>query len=250
MNTIKIVKAALVVALLLVTQGLYAAPQTVLITGANRGVGLALAEQFKQQGYHVIATARKPEQAQALKALGVQIEQLDVVSADSVGKLAAKLKGQRIDVLLNNAGIGGHGTPSFAQLDIEQLQQVLNVNSLGALRVTQALLANMEGSKQKVVANISSIMGSTGLNEGGGALGYRASKAALNNFTKSLAVEYGQRGYVFVVLHPGWVRTDMGTDRATYSTAESAAGLYDVIAGLDVEDNGLFYDFQGKALAW
>jgi len=250
MNAIKIVKAALVVALLGVTQGLYADPQTVLITGANRGVGLALAEKFKQHGYHVIATARKPERAEALRALGVQIEQLDVVSADSVAKLAAKLKGQSIDVLLNNAGIGGHSAPSFAQLDIEQLQRVLDVNGLGALRVTQALMANMADSKHKVVANISSIMGSTGLNQRGGALGYRASKAALNNFTKSLAVEYGKSGFVFVVLHPGWVRTDMGTERATYSAEESATGLFEVIAGLGAKDNGLFYDFQGKALAW
>jgi NAD(P)-dependent dehydrogenase (short-subunit alcohol dehydrogenase family) len=250
MTAMKIIKATLVVTLLLVTQGVYGAPQTVLITGANRGVGLALAQTFKQRGYQVIATARKPEKAQALKALGIQIEQLDVVSAKSVARLAATLKGQRIDVLLNNAGISGHHAASFAQLDVEQLKQVFDVNGLGALRVTQALLGNMQDSRQKVVANISSIMGSTGLNERGGLLGYRASKAALNNFTKSLALEYGKSGYVFVVLHPGWVRTDMGSDRATYSSEESAAGLFEVIAGLGAQDNGAYYDFQGKTLAW
>ncbi|MFT5579221.1 MAG: NAD(P)-dependent dehydrogenase (short-subunit alcohol dehydrogenase family) [Paraglaciecola psychrophila] len=250
MNALKIVKAALVVTLLLLTEGVYASEQTVLISGANRGVGLALAEKFKQQGYHVIATARQPEKAVALKALGVQIEQLDVVSADSVGQLAAKLKGQNIDVLINNAGISGHSAPSFSQLDIEQLKQVLDVNGLGALRVAQALLPNMQTSQQKVIVGISSIMGSTGLNKRGGAIGYRASKAALNNFNKSLSLEYGERGYVFVVLHPGWVRTDMGSDRATYSTEQSAAGLFEVITGLSAKDNGLFYDFQGNALAW
>lgn len=239
--------------LLLQSQAISASPkksETILITGANRGIGLALAAKFHQQGYKVIATARKPEKAQALNKLGVQVEQLDITDQDNVNALAKKLTGQSIDILLNNAGIGGHSSKDFADLKIERLGHVFEVNSLGALRVTQALLSNVEKSPKKLIVSISSRMGSIEENNRGGTIGYRASKSALNSFNKSLSVEFASQGFAFVVLHPGWVRTDMTSDNATYSTEESANYLYQLISKLDKKDNGKFYDLLGKPVAW
>ncbi|MEH6558468.1 MAG: SDR family oxidoreductase [Oceanicoccus sp.] len=222
---------------------------TVLITGANRGIGLALAEKFSVEGYSVIATARNPAKADALNALNVQVETLDVTDAASVNKLSTKIK-QPIDILLNNAGISGHSSSEFESLDVDKLLQTFDVNGLGALRVTQAFLPNLQKGEKKLVASISSIMGSIANNKNPGAMGYRASKAALNSFNQSLAAELGSRGFRFVVLHPGWVRTDMGSSSATYSVKESADGLFAVISGLKAEDNGRFYDLHGKTVAW
>jgi len=224
--------------------------ETVLITGANRGIGLALAQQFEQAGYDVIGTARKPDKAKQLIALGVRLEQLDVGDPNSVSAMAKRLEGLEIDILINNAGIAGHSTDAFAELDIEKLDTVYNINSLGPLRVTQALLPNLDASEGKQVANISSMMGSMELNTWGCCLGYRGSKAALNSFNKTLSMELGKREFVFVVLHPGYVKTDMNKGSGNITTSESAAGLFKVISQLKAEDNGKFYDYQGKAMPW
>lgn len=224
--------------------------QTILITGGNRGIGLALAKKFHQQGYHVIATARTPSKAVELNKLGVQVEQLDITSQQSANALKKKLKSQSIDILLNNAGIGGHSTRKFKDLKIDRLGHVFEVNSLGALRVTQALLPNLEKGSKKLIASISSRMGSIEKNSGGGVLGYRASKTALNSFNKSLSVEFAEQGFIFVVLHPGWVRTDMTNENATFSTTESAENLYKVISKLSAKDNGKFFDLHGEPVAW
>ena len=139
----------------------------VLITGANRGIGLALAAQFTRAGYEVIGTARKPDSAQELAALDVRIEQLDVTSQDSVNALASRLNDRPVDILINNAGIIGHNANSFRDLEVDKLAQTFNVNVLGPLRVTQALLPNlMKGGKRKVI-NMSSQMGSMELNRWG-----------------------------------------------------------------------------------
>jgi NAD(P)-dependent dehydrogenase (short-subunit alcohol dehydrogenase family) len=222
---------------------------TVLITGANRGIGLALAKRYHQAGYDVIATARKPAKAAELAALGVRIEQLDVSNPDSVGAMAKRLEGVPVDILINNAGVFGHDASSFAELDIEQLDNVYNNNSLGPLRVTQALLPNVIASKGKRVANISSQMGSMELNNWGCCLGYRASKAALNSFNKTLSLELGKQGLVMVVLHPGSVKTRLN-ESGSITVSESAKGLFNVISALESEDNGKFYDFKGKSLPW
>lgn len=224
--------------------------ETVVITGANRGIGLALAAKFKQQGFKVIATARKPHKAEALNKLGVQVETLDITDPASVNALKIKLENQPVDILLNNAGIMGHGTKKFKDLKIERLGHVFEVNSLGALRVTQALLANLQKGKRKIVASVSSRMGSIEENTSGGGLGYRASKSALNSFNKSLSIEFAKQGFVFVVLHPGWVRTDMTSAKATYSTEESADSLFRVVSKLSQKDNGKFYDLLGQSVAW
>jgi NAD(P)-dependent dehydrogenase (short-subunit alcohol dehydrogenase family) len=134
-------------------------------------------------------------------------------------------------------------------LDIERLKNTFDVNSLGALRVVQALMPNMKMSSRRIVASMSSRMGSIQQNTGG-AIGYRASKSALNSINKSLSNEFSEQGFVFVVLHPGWVRTAMTNDSATYSTEESARHLYRVISELSKKDNGQFYDLHGNSIAW
>lgn len=222
---------------------------TVLITGANRGIGLALARRFHQQGFSVIGTARKPEEALELKGLGVEVHQLDITNPVSVDFLKSQLDGRRLDILVNNAGIGGHSTSELKDLDIERLKNTFDVNALGALRVIQALMPNMKMGSRRVVASMSSRMGSIAQNTGG-AIGYRASKSALNSINKSLSNEFSEQDFVFVVLHPGWVRTDMTNERATYSTDESAKELFQVITSLSKGDNGQFYDLHGKSIAW
>ncbi|MDJ0653184.1 MAG: SDR family oxidoreductase [Xanthomonadales bacterium] len=222
---------------------------TVLVTGANRGLGLEFARQFHERGYQVIGTARKPGSAEELKALGVRVEQLDVTDAGSVKALAERLSDLPIDILINNAGISGHGPASFLEHDFDQLGFTFEVNSLGPMRVTQALFPNLESGDAKKVVHITSRMGSIELN-GGGYYGYRASKAALNMLNKSLSAELGAQGFVCVVLHPGWVQTDMGGPNATLTPQQSIAGMIRVIDGLDSASNGGFFDYQGEEIPW
>jgi NAD(P)-dependent dehydrogenase (short-subunit alcohol dehydrogenase family) len=227
-----------------------AKPQSVLITGANSGIGLALAKRFQQAGYAVIGTARKPAAAVKLQELGVQIEQLDVADQASVDKLRETLAEQAIHILINNAGTGGHSTGKLADLNVDRLRSTFDVNSLGALRVTQAVLANLRTAKQPIVASISSAMASISRNRRGCCYGYRASKSALNSINKTLALEFADEGFIFTVFHPGWVRTDMTSQAATYSPEQSAAELFKIITNLTDKQNGQFLDLFGVEIPW
>lgn len=226
-----------------------AEPGTVLITGANRGLGLELARQLNAQGHTVIGTAREPEQATDLRGLGVRVEQLDVADPASVAALAQKLDGVAIDLLINNAGFFNRQEGGLADLDFSVLEHTLAVNTLGPLRTSQALLPNLRLGRGRTIVNITSQMGSLTTN-GGGYLSYRTSKAALNQATVTLARELEGEGFTCVVLHPGWVRTRMGGQGATYSPAESAEGLLEVIHGLTPADTGRFLDLHGEELKW
>lgn len=223
---------------------------TVLITGANRGVGLALAQTFSQAGFSVIGTARKPAAAIALQKLPVRVVELDVTDLESVANLAREIGNEPIDILINNAGILSEEAAEFTEVDIERLATEFQVNALGPLRITQALLPNVMAGNRKIVANISSMMGSMELNTFACCMGYRASKAALNSFTKTLAVDMAKQKSIFVVLHPGYVRTDMNGGKGQITAAQSAAGLYAVISGLDKSDNGKFFNYDGKPMPW
>jgi len=224
--------------------------ETVLITGANRGIGLALAQAFADAGYDVIGTARRPDAASELKATGARVIALDVTKPASVDAMAAALENVPIDIVINNAGIKGQDSQDFAALQVDNIHRVLDVNTLGPLRVMQALFPNVLAGERKVFANISSMMGSMEMNTWGCCLGYRASKAALNSATKTLAQDFGKLGLSFVVLHPGYVQTDMNDGKGRITPDQSAAGLLTVISALGPEDNGRFYDWQGKALPW
>ena len=223
---------------------------TVLITGANRGIGLALAQNFSAAGFTVIGTARKPEQATELKETGASVEQLDVTDQASVDAMAQRLGETPIDILINNTGIKGGETRDMASLDVESMEWVLNVNTLGPVRVMKALFPNVQSGDRKMVVNISSMMGSIEQNTWGCCAGYRASKSALNSINKTFAQDFGKEGVSFVVMHPGYVQTDMNEGKGNITPNQSAVGLMNVITGLDASDNGKFYDWQGKELPW
>ncbi len=184
-------------------------PKTVLITGANRGLGLEFARQYAAAGWTVIATARNPESASELNALGVRVLQLDVIDQESVDGVARELKGAPIDLLINNAGIFPR-SGSLAETDFEDVARTYEVNTIGPMRVTRALLPNLRSGEMKTVVSITSGLGSIADNTGGRFYGYRESKAALNMFTRSLAAELRDDGFTCVVISPGWVQTDMG----------------------------------------
>jgi NAD(P)-dependent dehydrogenase (short-subunit alcohol dehydrogenase family) len=217
---------------------------TILITGANKGVGLQICTQLKARGDDVIAVCRKtsPELAE----LGVRtIEGIDVSDPVSVARLKSELAGQRIDVLINNAGILRRD--SFGSLDYETMLEQFRVNALGPLRVTEALAGNLrEGSK---VAIVSSRVGSIGDNGSGGNFGYRASKTAVNQIGMNLKHEFTPRGIAVALLHPGMVATGMTNGRGI-SPTEAARGLIERIDALDIEQSGGFWHAEGYALPW
>jgi len=222
---------------------------TVLVTGANRGIGLEYARQFAAKGYKVIGTARDPADAKGLSAVATRVEQLDVTDAASVAALARRLQGVPIDILVNNAGVFDRKDVTVDKVDFAMMEQTLAVNTLGPLRVTQALLPSLRAGKRKTIVSMSSQLGSIeGSN--GRWYAYRTSKAALNQINKTLGAELAPEGFTCVVLHPGWVRTDMGGAGATYAPQESVSGLIAVIEKLGPTDNGRFYDFKGNAIPW
>ena len=223
--------------------------QTVVVTGANRGLGLELCRQLRAAGARVIATARDPEKATELDGLGVRALPLDVTDDASVRELARDLGDAAVDVLINNAGRGGAGQ-GIAELDFAEAAHMLDVNSLGPLRVTQALLPHLLRGTARKIVHVTSNMGSLANNVQGGYYAYRASKTALNMFHLTLARELAGKGFTCVALHPGWVRTDMGGANAPLAAEESVRGMLRVISGLSRQANGAFLDYTGAALPW
>jgi NAD(P)-dependent dehydrogenase (short-subunit alcohol dehydrogenase family) len=217
---------------------------TVLVTGANRGIGLQLCRRFAARGDEVIAVCR--ETTDELAALGVRvIDGIDVSSGTAVETLREELEGLPIDVLINNAGILLRD--SFGDIDYDTMAEQYRVNTLGPLRVTEALVDNLhEGSK---VAIVSSRVGSIEDNGSGGNYGYRASKAAVNMIGMNLKHELLPRGIAVGLLHPGLVATDM-TGGSGISPADSARGLVDRIDELSLENSGGFWHAEGYTLPW
>jgi NAD(P)-dependent dehydrogenase (short-subunit alcohol dehydrogenase family) len=172
-----------------------------------------------------------------------------VTDAASVAALAHRLHGAAIDILVNNAGVFDPNDVTVDTVDFAVMEQTLAVNTLGPLRVTQALLPNLRAGKHRTILNLSSQLGSIAESSGRW-YAYRASKAALNQINKTLSAELAPEGFICVVLHPGWVRTDMGGAGATYSPQESVGGLIAVIEKLGPSDTGRFYDFKGAPIPW
>lgn len=227
--------------------------RTVLITGANRGLGLEFSKQYRAAGWKVIATARRPEEAADLKALGegVRIVTLDVTRPESVAALAATLAKTPIDLLINNAGQGvGLEPGALGALKIDDFERVMQVNAIGPVRMTQALLPNLRAGKGKVIVGISSGLGSLEWNRSGGYYGYRESKVALEMFMRSLAAELKGEGFICIALDPGWVKTDMGGPNAPLTPPESVAGMRKVLDGLKPEDTGKFWSHDGTLDPW
>ena len=221
---------------------------TVLITGANRGLGLEFARQYAADGWTVIGTARRPEAAEKLAALDVEVVQLDVTDVDSIAALAATLDDRAIDMLINNAVIFPR-VSEIENVDAGDYLRTLAVNTAGPVLVTQAVMPNLREGELKQIVNITSQLASIDQNSGG-FYGYRESKTALNMFTSTLANELGPDGFICLALHPGWVRTDMGGPGATLSPEESVSGMRSVIGTLTAEDNGRYLGHDGNEVAW
>ncbi len=226
--------------------------RTVLITGANRGIGLELARQYHAAGWNVIATAREPDDAKELHAIGddVLVPALDVTSQDSVNALGKSLDKRHIDLLINNAGVGDGGASTLAKMKTDKFEHVMEVNALGPVRVTQALLPNLRAGQGKTIVSITSILGSIEGNTDGGYYGYRESKAALNMFMRGIAAELAPEHFICIPIHPGWVKTDMGGPNAQLTVEESVTGILKVIDGLKPADSGKFWSYDGSNLPW
>ena len=217
---------------------------TTLVTGCNRGIGLELVKQLRERGDDVIGVCRSA--GDDLRASGVRvIENIDVANGDDVQKLRAEIAEQPVDVLINNAGILRRD--SFGELDYGEMLHQFKVNTLGPLRVTEALADSLhEGSK---VAIVTSRVGSIDDNSSGGNWGYRTSKTAVNMVGTNLMHEFRPRGIAVVLLHPGLVATDM-TGGTGITAAESARGLIERIDELNMENSGSFWHAEGYVLPW
>ncbi|MDK2596139.1 SDR family oxidoreductase [Pseudoalteromonas obscura] len=230
---------------------------SVLITGANRGIGLALVNIYLACGWHVYATARNPNSAKELQQLSAQqqdelldILPLDVTDYEQLHHLALSLASRPIDVVINNAGLYGPKGYGFGNCDVDAWRSVMEVNAIAPAKLAEAFYPNLCLGERKVFAAVSSRVGSHTENTKGGGYIYRSSKAALNSVVKSLSNDLLPEGIKTVALHPGWVKTEMGGPNALISAQESALGLKRVIDNLSDSDSGSFLSFDGSHIPW
>ncbi|MBV1876769.1 MAG: SDR family oxidoreductase [Pseudomonadales bacterium] len=225
----------------------------ILITGANKGIGLQLTEQYAKRGNTVIACCRDVDAASALTDLAgshdIQVKQVMIGDGDSVAKLASDLAATPIDMLINNAGTGGPKAQSVMDMDYAGWADTFNINTMAPLRMLQALKTNLNLPASAKVATITSQMGALSLDMAM-AYAYCASKAALNKVMKLAAIELKKENIQVCVIHPGWVQTDMGGPKADLTAAESAAGIIGVIEQLNADNTGGFWNWNGKPHAW
>jgi NAD(P)-dependent dehydrogenase (short-subunit alcohol dehydrogenase family) len=224
----------------------------VLITGANRGLGLEFAKQYAKDGYEVIACSRKINKKDDLHKLqanfkNISIYKLDVANFSSVDQLAKSLR-KPIDILINNAGI--YPNSSIDHIDYKAWLDAFKVNALSAFKMTQAFLPHLKKGQLKKVASLTSKMGSIDDNSGGGEYLYRSSKTALNMVMKSLSIDLKPKGLLLITLHPGWVRTDMGGPNGLIDVEESVAGMKHQINKLSIKTSGQFIAYDGKKIPW
>ena len=223
----------------------------IVITGANRGIGLEFVKQYAQEGAEIYALCRSPEEAAELKSIqgDIHIHKVDVTHESECQRFADELGDKSIDILINNAGVYGGDRQSLSNLDFDKFHATLETNLFGPLYMTTALYKNVKDSGNGKIITISSKMGSIGDSSGGMAI-YRTSKTAINMAMHALSSEAANDNIIFLNLHPGWVQTDMGGEQAPTTPPESVEGLRKVIAHAGMEQSGHFYDFQGNELPW
>jgi NAD(P)-dependent dehydrogenase (short-subunit alcohol dehydrogenase family) len=226
---------------------------TILVTGANRGIGLEIVRQYASDGADIIACCRKPADAKELNVLAksgkVRVMALDVGDASSAAGLAQALRGEAIDILINNAGVFGPERQSASESDYDGFAHTFRINGIGPLIVSQALRDNLMAGHDKKLVVLTSKMGSIS-DSSGGSLAYRASKAAVNMIMHGVAREWAADGILVAILHPGWVKTDMGGPHALITPQESVRGLRARIAELRPQTSGHCLDYRGKEIAW
>ena len=230
--------------------------ETVLITGANRGIGLELASRYAAAGNRVLACCREPAKATKLQALaqsrkGLTIHGVHVADGKSVAALAAEIRTAPIDILINNAGMSGPegAKQSLANMDFDGWAETFAVNTMAPLRMVQTFRRNLKAGKNPRAITITSQMGALSLNMPV-MFAYCSSKAAVNKVMRMASVELGSDGIAVGLIHPGWVRTDMGGSGADISVEDSAAGIISVIAKLTLAETGCFKKWNGEDHAW
>ncbi len=223
---------------------------SVLITGANRGIGLELARQYAASGAKVIATARNPEAATDLAAIaGVQVEALEIGDPASIAALVDKIGDQPLDIVVNNAGATGGGHQSLDDLSIEDWHDALNVNTIGPLLLARATKGNLAASGNGKLMTLTSQLAASTWPMGGMYI-YSSTKAAVSKVHQALAIDWREEPITVALMHPGWVKTDMGGPHAEITAQESAAGIIDVITNLGQADSGKFYKWNGDIHPW
>ncbi len=228
---------------------------TVLITGSNSGLGLEFARQYANENWRVVATCRRPEAADDLKSLAgdIEVRALDVADFDAVDRLAADLDGTPIDILILNAGRTKR-PQGIGNMDYDIFAEIFRINTMAPLKIAEALVENVAASEQKKIIGISSRLGSITFATAadrtfdlrGPYYPYRVTKAALNMVMRTMAAELEPSGILTASLCPGWVRTRMGGDNATYSTAESVGWMRRIIDRLTPENSGAFFSHEGE----
>ena len=225
---------------------------SVLITGCSRGIGVEFVRQYAADGWTVYATVRDAERADALLSVRgeVVVLELDVADPASVAILAERMQSTPIDLLINNAGVYGPRNLMVGNVPYPVWQDVFAVNVLGPMRVIEAFIGHLRSGQQKKIVALTSKMGSMADNTSGGTYIYRSSKAALNATIKSVALDLKPEGFSVAVLHPGWVRTEMGGPSALIEPRESVTGMRRVIDAMAPRTTGRFYNYDGKEIPW
>ena len=227
----------------------------IVITGANRGIGLELARHYAAKGHRVYACCRDAGKATDLddlaKTQDVHLLEVAVGEDDSVAALAEQLSGVTVDILINNAGTGGppREEQSALVMDFEGWADTMNINTFAPVRVMQALLPNLRAAESAKVVNITSQMGALSLDMTV-AYAYCSSKAALNKFMRMAAIELAKEDILVCLIHPGWVKTDMGGQAATLTAVESAQGIIQTVDKLEAANTGSFWNWNGTTHDW
>jgi NAD(P)-dependent dehydrogenase (short-subunit alcohol dehydrogenase family) len=227
---------------------------SIMITSANRGLGLEFVRQYALDGWRIFAACRNPDVAHDLHKLArthaVTVLPMDVTDLASIRRAAAGLDDEPIDVLLNSAGIIGKPAQRIGNIDYESWEQVLNVNTIGPVCVTEAFIEHVARSERKLIVTVTSGLGSIADNTSGGSIPYRTSKAAVNMAMRSAAIDLAPRKIACVLVNPGWVKTDMGGPNAPLTPSESVTALKRLIATLGLAHSGRFFHYDGREYPW
>ncbi|MDA1108073.1 MAG: SDR family oxidoreductase [Proteobacteria bacterium] len=229
---------------------------SILVTGANRGLGLEFARQYAKDGWRVLACCRHPDKARELQQLAarhenISVHTLDVENHKQIDALAQELRDTPIDILLNNAGVyGGGEDENFGTLNYPAWEREFRINTMATAKMAEAFGGNVARGEKRLIAAVSSLMGSMGDNGSGGSYLYRSSKAALNAVMVSLAHDLKARRIGALVLHPGWVKTDMGGQHAEITAETSVRGMRKVMEDFTLKDSGRFIAYDGVELPW
>ena len=230
--------------------------KNILITGANRGLGLGLVKKYLENNEKVFCTTRNISKSKELKLLkekhtnNLEICELDLLDKDTPNILSNFLVNKPIDLFINNAGVIGQSAQHFKSISLNPWIEVLKVNLIAPLLITQSIIKNIEKSSEKRIYILSSKVGSIEDNKSGGMYVYRSSKSALNQIVKSLSIDLKPLGISVISLHPGWVRTEMGGPNALISVEESVNGMFGVISNTNIRNSGQFINYDGTQIPW